>query len=97
MKFVICMDFYKRYISALSNIFCLCVIQFFKQFWDFLSLRLFIELIPRPAVAAEDPPLYLCLHLGKPLNKSVSGTAPIQAFSKMKKKPEYWFSIPREK
>ncbi|XP_052701606.1 oxidation resistance protein 1-like isoform X5 [Crassostrea angulata] len=55
------------------------------------------ELIPRPAVAAEDPPLYLCLHLGKPLNKSVSGTAPIQAFSKMKKKPEYWFSIPREK
>lgn len=57
----------------------------------------FDKLIPRPAVAAEDPPLYLCLHLGKPLNKSVSGTAPIQAFSKMKKKPEYWFSIPREK
>ncbi|XP_055997401.1 nuclear receptor coactivator 7-like isoform X6 [Ostrea edulis] len=55
------------------------------------------ELIPRPAVAAEDPPLYLCLHLGKPVNKLVSETAPIQAYNKKKKKPEYWFSIPREK
>ncbi|XP_062595745.1 oxidation resistance protein 1-like isoform X1 [Saccostrea cucullata] len=55
------------------------------------------KLIPRPAVAAEDPPLYLCLHLGKPVNKHVSETAPIQAYTKKKKKPEYWFSIPREK
>ncbi|XP_055997399.1 nuclear receptor coactivator 7-like isoform X3 [Ostrea edulis] len=57
----------------------------------------FDKLIPRPAVAAEDPPLYLCLHLGKPVNKLVSETAPIQAYNKKKKKPEYWFSIPREK
>ena len=48
-------------------------------------------------MGVEDPPLYLCLHLGKPLNKSVSDTAPIQAYNKKKKKPEYWFSIPREK
>nr|XP_022295152.1 oxidation resistance protein 1-like isoform X3 [Crassostrea virginica] len=57
----------------------------------------FDKLIPRPAMGVEDPPLYLCLHLGKPLNKSVSDTAPIQAYNKKKKKPEYWFSIPREK
>ncbi|KAK3087028.1 hypothetical protein FSP39_000610 [Pinctada imbricata] len=57
----------------------------------------FDKLIPRPATTFEDPPLYLCLRLGKPINKNVSQTAPIQAYSKKKKKPEYWFSIPRDK
>ena len=65
--------------------------------FDSFPLCLFIELILRPAVGVEDPPLYLCLHLGKPLNKSVSDTVHIQAYNKKKKKPEYWFSIPREK
>ncbi|KAL5013835.1 hypothetical protein ScPMuIL_008105 [Solemya velum] len=57
----------------------------------------FDKLIPRPALCYEDPPLYLCLCLGNPINKEVSKTCPIQSYAKKKKKPEYWFSIPRNK
>ncbi|KAJ8322197.1 hypothetical protein KUTeg_000668 [Tegillarca granosa] len=57
----------------------------------------FDKLIPRPAQKFEDPPLYLCLKLGKPINREVSQTCPIEAYNKLKKKPEYWFSIPRDK
>jgi len=54
------------------------------------------ELIPRPATLYEDPPLYLCLKIGRPLNKAVSKTCPIESYTK-RHKPEYWFSIPRDK
>ncbi|XP_071142987.1 oxidation resistance protein 1-like isoform X1 [Mytilus edulis] len=57
----------------------------------------FDKLIPKPAVSYEDPPLYLCIRLGKPIRGEISQTCPIAAYSKQKKKPEYWFSIPREK
>lgn len=57
----------------------------------------FDKLIPKPAVSYEDPPLYLCIRLGKPIKGEVSQTCPIAAYNKQKKKPEYWFSIPREK
>ncbi|XP_060065002.1 nuclear receptor coactivator 7-like [Ylistrum balloti] len=56
-----------------------------------------IELIPKPAATFDDLPLYLCLRLGMPINKEISQTCPIQAYGKGRKKPEYWFSIPREK
>lgn len=62
-----------------------------------LWIFLFPELIPKPAVSYEDPPLYLCIRLGKPIRGEISQTCPIAAYSKQKKKPEYWFSIPREK
>ncbi|XP_074656479.1 oxidation resistance protein 1-like [Tubulanus polymorphus] len=55
------------------------------------------EIIPRPARQYEDPPLYLCLKVGMPINKTVSATCPIESYTRKKKKPEYWFSIPREK
>ncbi|XP_064652642.1 nuclear receptor coactivator 7-like isoform X7 [Lineus longissimus] len=55
------------------------------------------KLIPRPAKQFEDPPLYLCLKVGIPLKGRQSGTCPIEAYSRKRKKPEYWFSIPREK
>ena len=55
------------------------------------------ELIPRPASQYEDPPLHLCLKIGKPINKRVSKTCPIDSYGKKRKKPEYWFSIPRER
>ncbi|XP_033727121.1 oxidation resistance protein 1-like isoform X2 [Pecten maximus] len=57
----------------------------------------FDELIPKPAATFDDLPLYLCLRLGMPINKEISQTCPIQAYGKGRKKPEYWFSIPREK
>ncbi|XP_064597789.1 LOW QUALITY PROTEIN: oxidation resistance protein 1-like [Liolophura sinensis] len=56
-----------------------------------------LELIPRPAVRTDDPPLYLCLRVGKPIHQRVHSTGPIESYSRKKKKPEYWFSIPRNK
>ena len=58
---------------------------------------IFTELIPKPARLYEDPPLYLCLKVGRPINKRVSQTCPIESYMKKKTKPEYWFSIPRDK
>jgi hypothetical protein len=55
------------------------------------------ELIPRPARQYDDPPLYLCLKVGHPINKAVSKTCPVESYMKKKPKPEYWFSIPRER
>ncbi|CAD5114508.1 DgyrCDS3632 [Dimorphilus gyrociliatus] len=55
------------------------------------------ELIPRPAAQYEHPPLYLCLKIGKPLNKRVSEACPFESYGRKRKKPEYWFSIPRDK
>ncbi|ELU17867.1 hypothetical protein CAPTEDRAFT_218966 [Capitella teleta] len=55
------------------------------------------EILPRPARLYDDPPLYLCLKVGIPTNKRISKTCPIEAYLKNKRKPEYWFSIPREK
>uniref|UniRef100_T1JKI4 Oxidation resistance protein 1 n=1 Tax=Strigamia maritima TaxID=126957 RepID=T1JKI4_STRMM len=55
------------------------------------------QLIPRPAKACDDPPLYLCLRMGKPLNKPVHKSTPIMAYGKKRMKREYWFSIPRDR
>ncbi|CAH1774593.1 unnamed protein product [Owenia fusiformis] len=54
------------------------------------------ELVPKPAPVSENPPLYLSLRVGKPINKRVSKTCPIESYGK-KNKPEYWFSIPRDR
>lgn len=52
---------------------------------------------PRKSQAYPDPPLYLCLRLGTPQNKNVFHNYSIESYGKRRKKPEYWFSIPREK
>ena len=56
-----------------------------------------IELIPKPAQPCDAPPLYLRLRMGKPLNRKGGMTTPIMSYGKKKMKPEYWFSIPRDK
>jgi hypothetical protein len=35
--------------------------------------------------------------MGKPLNRKGGMTTPIMSYGKKKMKPEYWFSIPRDK
>ncbi|XP_050391747.2 nuclear receptor coactivator 7 isoform X1 [Patella vulgata] len=55
------------------------------------------KLIPKQSSVCDDPPLYLCLRVGQPKYKQVSQTCPIESYRGNKKKPEYWFSIPREK
>ncbi|ESO96354.1 hypothetical protein LOTGIDRAFT_176599, partial [Lottia gigantea] len=54
------------------------------------------KLIPKPQSGFDDPPLYLCLRVGQPKFKEVSQTCPIESYRGNKKKPEYWFSIPRD-
>lgn len=49
------------------------------------------------AVACEAPPLYLRLRMGKPLARKPGMNTPIVSYGKKKMKPEYWFSIPRDK
>lgn len=49
-----------------------------------------------PEQLAQEPVLYLCLRVGQPINKSVSSACPIESYSK-KKRPEYWFTVSRDK
>ncbi len=56
------------------------------------------ELIPRPARSCDDPPLYLCIRMGRPINKKLQTYSPaIISFGKKKIEREYWFSVPKEK
>ncbi|XP_073985556.1 TLD domain-containing protein mustard isoform X10 [Rhodnius prolixus] len=57
----------------------------------------FDKLIPRPARSCEDPPLYLRLRMGKPKDRKISKTSTIMSYGKKKMRPEYWFSVPRER
>lgn len=55
------------------------------------------ELIPRPARACADPPLYLRLRMGKPNGKSVPLPSYVMSYGKNKLRPEFWFSIPKNR
>jgi LysM repeat protein len=57
----------------------------------------FDKLIPRPARSCEDPPLYLRLRMGKPLDKPIPRSTPLMSYGKKKMRPEYWFSVPRNR
>jgi len=57
----------------------------------------FDKLIPRPARSCEDPPLYLRLRMGRPMDKKIPKSTPIMSYGKKKMKPEYWFSVPRNR
>ncbi|XP_052121321.1 oxidation resistance protein 1 isoform X7 [Frankliniella occidentalis] len=56
-----------------------------------------LELIPQPARSCEDPPLYLRLRMGKPVNRKIPKSTPIMSYGKKKMRPEYWFGIPRNR
>ncbi|XP_034232568.1 nuclear receptor coactivator 7 isoform X15 [Thrips palmi] len=55
------------------------------------------QLIPQPARSCEDPPLYLRLRMGKPVNRKIPKSTPIMSYGKKKMRPEYWFGIPRNR
>ncbi|XP_050541418.1 oxidation resistance protein 1 isoform X4 [Daktulosphaira vitifoliae] len=58
----------------------------------------FDKLIPRPVHTFEEPaPLYLRLRMGKPKDKKIPKSTPIMSYGKKKMKPEYWFSVPRNR
>ncbi|GAB0093026.1 nuclear receptor coactivator 7-like [Sergentomyia squamirostris] len=57
----------------------------------------FDKLIPRPARACPDPPLYLRLRMGRPLGKTVPLPTSVMSYGKNKLRPEYWFSIPKNR
>ncbi|KAF6203947.1 hypothetical protein GE061_002285 [Apolygus lucorum] len=57
----------------------------------------FDKLIPRPARSCEDPPLYLRLRMGKPKDRKIPKSSTIMSYGKKRMRPEYWFSVPRER
>ncbi|XP_057666591.1 oxidation resistance protein 1 isoform X17 [Diorhabda carinulata] len=57
----------------------------------------FDKLIPRPARSCDDPPLYLRLRMGKPMNKVIPRSTPLMSYGKKKMRPEYWFSVPKNR
>lgn len=69
-------------------------------FFFFLSILFcqIVELIPRPARACADPPLYLRLRMGKPVGKSMPlPSNVVMSYGKNKLRPEFWFSIPKNR
>ncbi|XP_055386991.1 uncharacterized protein LOC129615681 isoform X3 [Condylostylus longicornis] len=57
----------------------------------------FDKLIPRPARACQDPPLYLRLRMGKPIGKAIPLPTSVMSYGKNKLRPEYWFSVPKNR
>lgn len=56
------------------------------------------DLIPHLHPHSASKPLYLCIRVGTPLNKSPRVFhGPVESYGKKKLKPEYWFAIEREK
>lgn len=62
-----------------------------------LSYYFIPELIPRPARACQDPPLYLRLRMGRPMGKAPPLPTSVMSYGKNKLRPEYWFSIPKNR
>ncbi|XP_061502533.1 oxidation resistance protein 1 isoform X20 [Anopheles gambiae] len=57
----------------------------------------FDKLIPRPARACPDPPMYLRLRMGRKIGKNTPLPTTVMSYGKNKLRPEYWFSIPKNK
>ncbi|XP_058823028.1 uncharacterized protein LOC131684306 isoform X4 [Topomyia yanbarensis] len=57
----------------------------------------FDKLIPRPARACPDPPMYLRLRMGLKIGKNTPLPTTVMSYGKNKLRPEYWFSIPKNK
>ncbi|XP_022244295.1 oxidation resistance protein 1-like isoform X2 [Limulus polyphemus] len=55
------------------------------------------ELIPRQARPPDDPPLYLCLRIGRPKDKKSTRSTTVFSYGKKQIRSEYWFSIPRHR
>lgn len=72
-----------------------CVAAIFYLFLRFPHAPL--ELIPRPARACPDPPLYLRLRMGRPIGKAIPLPTSVMSYGKNKLRPEYWFSIPKNR
>ena len=67
------------------------------KFPIYLTQTKFAELIPRPARACQDPPMYLRLRMGRQSGKSTPLPTTVMSYGKNKLRPEYWFSIPKNK
>ncbi|XP_076362053.1 oxidation resistance protein 1-like isoform X2 [Tachypleus tridentatus] len=55
------------------------------------------KLIPRQARPPDDPPLYLCLRIGRPRDKKFTSATTVFSYGKKQIRSEYWFSIPRHR
>ena len=75
------------------------ICAYFTPRYHFTLSRRFlaIELIPRPARACPDPPMYLRLRMGRKIGKNTPLPTTVMSYGKNKLRPEYWFSIPKNK
>lgn len=60
------------------------------------------EIVPVPARSCDDPPLYLCLRMGRSMPIKAATNSPSASNNKQEKrqkplKSEYWFSIPKDR
>ncbi|CAG0903942.1 unnamed protein product, partial [Cyprideis torosa] len=55
------------------------------------------KLMPKPSQAFDDPPMYLCLRMGKPKGERIPRKVPLMSYGKRRICPEYWFSVPKRR
>lgn len=79
-------------------IYYLYINTYYYSIFYYTKIFYSTELIPRPVHTFEEPPpLYLRLRMGKPKDKKIPKSTPIMSYGKKKMKPEYWFSVPRNR
>lgn len=70
------------------------------QLWLLKRIQVPIEdILPSKEEKSKTPPMFLCIRVGKPMRKSFAThtAAMVQQYGRLRKQPEYWFAVPRER
>ncbi|CAI9558991.1 unnamed protein product [Staurois parvus] len=57
------------------------------------------DMLPSKEEKSKNPPMFLCIKVGKPMRKSFATqtTTMVQQYDRKRKQPEYWFAVPQER
>ncbi|KAM9315845.1 nuclear receptor coactivator 7 [Gastrophryne carolinensis] len=57
------------------------------------------DMLPSKEEKSKNPPMFLCIKVGKPMRKSFATQNPtvVQQYGRKRKQPEYWFAVPQER
>ncbi|XP_072264961.1 nuclear receptor coactivator 7-like isoform X1 [Pyxicephalus adspersus] len=57
------------------------------------------DMLPSKEEKSKNPPMFLCIKVGKPMRKSFATqtTTMVQQYGRKRKQPEYWFAVPQER
>ncbi|XP_068087569.1 nuclear receptor coactivator 7 isoform X2 [Hyperolius riggenbachi] len=70
------------------------------KMWILKRMKVPIEdMLPSKEEKSKNPPMFLCIKVGKPMRKSfvTQGTTMVQQYGRKRKQPEYWFAVPQER